>query len=78
MIATHGKLDELAVTPIGLFWGIFSAFTYALYIILPGKLIRQYGSITVIGLGMLMGGFVVTLGSNQHRLLLMVEVSWAC
>lgn len=70
MIATHGKLDELAVTPIGLFWGIFSAFTYALYIILPGKLIRRYGSITVIGLGMLMGGFVVTLGLQtwQHRL----------
>lgn len=70
LIATHGKLDELAVTPIGLFWGIFSAFTYALYIILPGKLIRQYGSITVIGLGMLMGGFVVTLGLQiwQHRL----------
>lgn len=62
LIATHGKLDELAVTPIGLFWGIFSAFTYALYIILPGKLIRQYGSMVVIGLGMLLGGFVVTLG----------------
>ncbi|HEM3683531.1 TPA: EamA family transporter [Streptococcus suis] len=62
LIATHGKLDELAVTPIGLFWGIFSAFTYALYIILPGKLIRQYGSMVVIGLGMLMGEFVVTLG----------------
>lgn len=70
LIATHGKLDELSVAPIGLFWGIFSAFTYALYIILPGKLIRQYGSITVIGLGMLMGGFVVTLGLQtwQHRL----------
>ncbi|MFM0634796.1 DMT family transporter [Streptococcus suis] len=70
LIATHGKLDELAVTPIGLFWGIFSAFTYALYIILPGKLIRRYGSITVIGLGMLMGGFVVTLGLQtwQHHL----------
>ncbi|HFH9837554.1 TPA: DMT family transporter [Streptococcus suis] len=62
LIATHGKIDELAVTPIGLFWGIFSAFTYALYIILPGRLIRQYGSIVVIGLGMLMGGFVVTFG----------------
>lgn len=70
LIATHGKLDELAVTPIGLFWGIFSAFTYALYIILPGRLIRQYGSMVVIGLGMLMGGFVVTLGLQtwQHPL----------
>lgn len=62
LIATHGQLDKLAVTPSGLFWGIFSAFTYALYIILPGKLIAQYGSLAVIGCGMLMGGFVVTLG----------------
>ncbi|HFI0461511.1 TPA: DMT family transporter [Streptococcus suis] len=70
LIATHGQLDELAVTPIGLFWGIFSAFTYALYIILPGTLIRQYGSIVVIGLGMLMGGIMVTLGLQtwQHSL----------
>ncbi|MFM0794552.1 DMT family transporter [Streptococcus suis] len=69
-IATHGQLTELAITPLGLAWGLFSALTYALYIILPGKLIRQYGSITVIGLGMLMGGFVVTLGLQtwQHRL----------
>ncbi|MDG3181767.1 DMT family transporter [Streptococcus suis] len=61
LIATHGQLNELSITPIGLFWGIFSAFTYALYIILPGKLIRLYGSMVVIGLGMLMGGIVVTL-----------------
>ncbi len=67
LIATHGKLDELSVAPIGLFWGIFSAFTYALYIILPGKLIRQYGSITVIGLGLLMGGIVVTLGVQTWK-----------
>ncbi len=59
LIATHGKLDELSMAPIGFVLGIFSAFTYALYIILPGKLIRQYGSIAVIGLGMLMGGIVV-------------------
>lgn len=56
LIATHGHLDQLAVTPLGLFWGIFSAFTYSLYIILPARLIRQYGSLVVIGLGMLMGG----------------------
>ncbi len=70
LIATHGRLDELAVTPKGLFWGIFSAFTYALYIILPARLIREHGSLVVIGLGMLMGGFVVTLGLQtwQHHL----------
>lgn len=58
LIATHGQLDKLAVTPLGLAWGIFSAFTYALYIILPSRYIRQYGSMVVIGIGMLMGGLV--------------------
>lgn len=62
LIATHGKLSELAVTPTGLFWGIFSAFTYSLYIILPTQVIKEYGSLVVIGLGMMMGGIFVTLG----------------
>lgn len=77
LIATHGKLDELSVAPIGLFWGIFSAFTYALYIILPGKLIRQYGSITVIGLGLLMGGIVVTLGVQTWKQSLPLDIGTA-
>lgn len=62
LIATHGQLTELAVTPIGLFWGIFSAFTYSLYIILPTQVIKEYGSLVVIGLGMMIGGILVTLG----------------
>ncbi|HEM5163766.1 TPA: EamA family transporter [Streptococcus suis] len=61
-IATHGQLTELAITPLGLAWGLFSALTYALYIILPAQVIDQYGSLSVIGLGMLMGGLMVTLG----------------
>ncbi|MET3558603.1 drug/metabolite transporter (DMT)-like permease [Streptococcus rupicaprae] len=61
LIATHGKMTELAVTPLGLFWGIFSAFTYTAYIILPMKAIKAYGSLTVIGLGMLMGGVLLGL-----------------
>lgn len=61
LLATHGQLDRLAITPIGLAWGIFSAFTYAYYIIFPAQLIREYGSVVVIGLGMLIGGIVVLL-----------------
>ncbi|HEL2490823.1 TPA: EamA family transporter [Streptococcus suis] len=61
-IATHGQLTELAITPLGLAWGLFSALTYALYIILPAQVIDQYGSLSVIGLGMLMGGLMVTFG----------------
>ena len=58
LIATHGQLDQLSMTPAGLFWGLFSALTYALYIILPIKLIQKWGSILVIGVGMTISGFV--------------------
>ena len=58
LIATHGQLNHLSMTPAGLFWGLFSALTYALYIILPIKLIQKWGSILVIGVGMIISGFV--------------------
>ena len=58
LIATHGQLEQLSMTPAGLFWGLFSALTYALYIILPIKLIQKWGSILVIGVGMTISGFV--------------------
>ena len=58
LIATHGQLNHLSMTPAGLFWGLFSALTYALYIILPIKLIQKWGSILVIGVGMTISGFV--------------------
>ena len=56
LIATHGELDQLSVTPAGLFWGLFSALTYALYIILPIALIKKWGSMLVIGVGMVISG----------------------
>ena len=58
LIATHGQLDQLSMTPAGLFWGLFSALTYALYIILPINLIQKWGSILVIGVGMMISGFL--------------------
>ena len=64
MMATHGNLSELAITPAGLFWGILSAFTYAAYLLLPAQLIRTYGSLPVISLSMLLGGLLFPLFSQ--------------
>ena len=58
LIATHGQLDQLSMTPSGLFWGLFSALTYAMYIILPIALIKKWGSSLVIGVGMVIAGLV--------------------
>ena len=59
LIATHGQLHQLAITPKGLGWGLFSAFAYALYIILPLNLIKKWGSMLVIGVGMLLPGILM-------------------
>ena len=59
LIATHGQLHQLAITPKGLGWGLFSAFAYALYIILPLNLIKKWGSMPVIGVGMLLPGILM-------------------
>lgn len=67
VIATHGQLGNLALSPVGLFWGLFSAVTYTLYMLLPIKLIHKWGSLLVIGLGMVMGGLVFGLVSRSWQ-----------
>lgn len=67
IIATHGQLGNLALSPVGLFWGLFSAVTYTLYMLLPIKLIHKWGSLLVIGLGMVMGGLVFGLVNRSWQ-----------
>ncbi|EMP67064.1 DMT family transporter [Streptococcus mutans] len=67
VIATHGQMSNLALSPVGLFWGLFSAVTYTLYMLLPIKLIHKWGSLLVIGLGMVMGGLVFGLVSRSWQ-----------
>lgn len=59
LIATHGQLNQLAINPKGLAWGVVSAFAYALYIILPLNLIQKWGSMLVIGVGMTIPGILM-------------------
>ena len=66
-IATHGQIRELAITPLGLFWGLFSAVTYALYILLPAKAIEKWGSLIVIGLGLLLGGLIFPIAIQAWK-----------
>ncbi|MGT2950349.1 EamA family transporter [Streptococcus cuniculi] len=78
LIATHGQINQLAMTPKGLFWGLFSAVTYALYIILPTTIIKQYGSLVVIGLSMFLGSLEVGLVFQpwRHTMPFNGEIFW--
>lgn len=74
MIATHGKLGSLAITPKGLMWGLGSAITYSIYILLPVKLIHEWGSTIVIGSGMFMGGILFSLVTKAWQYPLQINV----
>ncbi|KXT74028.1 Drug/metabolite transporter (DMT) superfamily protein [Streptococcus sp. DD10] len=74
LIATHGDLTQLSITTSGLFLGIFSAFTYSLYILIPIQIIRDWGTMLVIGLGMAISGIALLPFSGLGQLQLKVTV----
>ncbi len=59
LIATHGDVTSLAMPVPGLVWGLLSAIGLAAYNLLPTRMIGKWGSMVTIGVGLLIGGFVV-------------------
>ena len=57
-IATKGKISSLSVSPEALLLGLISAIMIAFYSIYPKKLLKKYGSIMVVGWGMIVGSVV--------------------
>lgn len=61
LLATHGDITSMVLTPLGLLWGLLAAAGLTLYTMLPVKLIGKWGSIPVVAYGMLIGGAVLAL-----------------
>lgn len=60
-LATHFDINNLVITPTGLFWGIIAALSVVIYSILPLKILKKYSSIVVTGFGMFIGGVFLGL-----------------
>jgi drug/metabolite transporter (DMT)-like permease len=56
LIVTHGSLQTLSISPMGVFWGIISAVALAFYTLLPVKLLENFDSSLVTGWSMVIGG----------------------
>lgn len=61
LVATHGNPNSLALTPAGLFWSLVSAVTYAMYTLIPRRLMLHYGSVPVVAGALLIGGIMLSL-----------------
>lgn len=56
LIATHGSLDSLAISPAALTVGLLSAISYAFYSIQPVEMLKHYPATLIIGWGQLLSG----------------------
>ena len=57
-IATKGNFSNLSVSLEALLFGLVSAIMIAFYSTYPKKLLKKYGSITVVGWGMIIGSVI--------------------
>lgn len=65
-LATHGNPGHLVLSREGLFWGAMAALAVALYTLLPGNLMKTYGTSAVLGYAMLIGGLVLAAFSGPY------------
>lgn len=59
LIATHGDINNMVISKECLFWGLFAAVGLVAYSLIPGKILKEYGAVTVSGFGMIIGGIVL-------------------
>lgn len=56
LLATHGNVKSLSISPLALFWGLLSAVALAFYTVFPKNLLQRYDTIQLIAWGMFLGG----------------------
>ena len=56
ILATHGNINHLAITPQVLFWGLLSAIGVATNTLIPKSLIHEFSPTAVTGWGLLIAG----------------------
>lgn len=61
LLVTKGNLAHLAISPHALLIGFVLALSGAMQTLIPIKLINRYGSLMVIGWGMLLGGLIFSV-----------------
>ena len=64
LIATHGSLTSLALSPAAITIGLLSAISYAFYSIQPVELLKHYPATVIIGWGQLLSGLALIAARN--------------
>ena len=59
LLATHGNLKSLSLSPQALFWGALSSIALAFYTVYPVRLLAKYDAMLLIGWSILVLSFVM-------------------
>ena len=59
LLATHGNLKSLSLSPQALFWGALSSLALAFYTVYPVRLLAKYDAMLLIGWSILVLSFVM-------------------
>ncbi|MGG4266796.1 DMT family transporter [Peribacillus simplex] len=61
LLVTGGSIHTLSISGWAVFWGVTSAFALAFYTLQPYELLSRWGSMIVVGWGMLIGGICFSI-----------------
>lgn len=73
LIATHGRIDTMALSGLALFWGILSAVFLVVYTLSPISLLAHHDAFDVVGWGMLVGGLAMMLWKQPWTMAVQVD-----
>lgn len=65
LLITNGSFEDIVLSKQAILFGILTALGFAFYTLHPKKLITEWGTIAVIGWGMLIGGIVLFFSNQQ-------------
>ena len=67
LVATHGNLHELTVSPLGIVLGLILAVTTCCYGVIPVPLLKKFQAEAVCAWAMLIGGIVLSAAIRPWR-----------
>ena len=60
LLLTNGHFENLQVPKLAIIWGLLSAIALAFYTVYPVKLLARWGSLSVVGWAMFIGGITLS------------------
>lgn len=74
LVATHGNIHALSISPKGVFFGLLLALSTCFYGVLPGPLLKKYPAEIISAWSMLIGGSVLFVVFRPWRMYVEIDV----